>query len=67
MANRYHCGSKAQAIRTMAVCAIRDQQTLIEALMPKFGEPDADTQEAINDCLNYIEDFKRIARVDAPE
>jgi hypothetical protein len=67
MTKRYHCGNKAQAIRTMAACAIRDQQTLIEALTPPFGEPDTDTRKAISDCFKYIEDFKRIARVEAPE
>jgi hypothetical protein len=51
----------------MADCAIRDQKTLIEALTPKYGKPDADTQNAIDDCWRCIEDFKRIARVHAPE
>jgi hypothetical protein len=67
MAITYNCGSKAQAVRTMADCAIRDQKTLIEALTPKYGKPDADTQNAIDDCWRCIEDFKRIARVHAPE
>lgn len=44
----------------MARFAIRDQETLVDALRPQFGIPDEDTQEAIDAALNRIKDFKRI-------
>ena len=65
MAKKYNTGSKERAIRMMAMCAIRDQEALIDALTPPMHlmkRPDDETQKSIDECKLWIEDFKRIAR-----
>ena len=65
MAKKYNTGSKERAIRMMAMCAIRDQEALIDALTPPrhlMKRPDDETQKSIDECKLWIEDFKRIAR-----
>lgn len=62
---RYKTGSRSEAIRLMAMCAIRDQGALIDALTPPAYitvDPDSETGKQIQDCRDWIEDFRRIAR-----
>jgi hypothetical protein len=61
MAGRYHIGNKGEVLRRMAQFAIRDQESLIEALTPSFGDPDESTTAAIQDAKACIGDFRRIA------
>jgi hypothetical protein len=44
----------------MARYAIRDQEALLDALTPRFGEPDADTAEAIAYAKALIADFRKL-------
>lgn len=60
MGKAYHSGSRNEVLIQMARFAIRDQETLVDALRPQCGIPDEDTQEAIDAALNRIKDFKRI-------
>lgn len=60
----YNSGSKLEAIRNMVRCAIRDQQTLIEA---HNGLNDADSRKAVCDAENWIRDFKRLGDSLAPK
>lgn len=64
MGRSYHSGSRNEALIQMARFAIRDQETLVDALRPQFGVPDAETQEAIDAAQNRIQDFKRILLVE---
>lgn len=60
MGKAYHSGSRNEVLIQMARFAIRDQETLVDALRPQFGIPDAETQAAIDVALGRIQDFKRI-------
>ena len=60
----YNSGSKTEAIKNMVMCAIRDQQTLIEAYSHL---DDADSRKAISDAENWIRDFERLGKLLAPK
>ncbi|MCZ8254524.1 MAG: hypothetical protein O9327_02430 [Polaromonas sp.] len=57
---RYKTGTKTEVIRTMANYAIRDQEALIDAHTPSFGEPCAEFQQVIQQCRDAIADFRRL-------
>jgi len=61
MAKHYKTGTREEVIRNMAYYAIRDQEALIDAHTPQFGEPDEMAKEVIQDCKDNIEDFRRLA------
>lgn len=63
MPKSYNIGSKADAVINMAGCAIRDQRALIEAMTPRSGKADPETQENIDICKKWIADFKRIQKL----
>lgn len=56
---RYHTGSKNTVLQNMAMCAIRDQETLIDALKSD-GKTCPETEKAIEESQLWIEDFQRI-------
>ena len=61
--SRFRNGLRAEVINRMAHHAVRDQQSLIEALSPRFGgKPDAETAEQIQHCRDNIADYRRLAR-----
>ena len=60
MKGKYKIGSRSQVIKKMARYAIRDQESLLDALTPQYGEPDETTAIAIQDVKDCISDFMRI-------
>jgi hypothetical protein len=56
----YEGGSKNLVIARMAAFAIRDQQALVEAYTPSFGEPDDDAKKVIEECRSHIRDFRKV-------
>lgn len=62
MPTPYKTGSKADVIRAMANCAIRDQEGLIDAHTPSFGEPSPEFLVVIQQCRDAIADFKRVVQ-----
>jgi hypothetical protein len=56
----YENGSKKLVIARMAAFAIRDQQALVEAYTPSFGEPDEEAKKVIEECKAHIRDFRKI-------
>ena len=62
MAKRFESGTKEQVIRRMAYYAIRDQQALIDAHTPSYGEPGEESQRVIDECKAEIRDFRRIIK-----
>lgn len=66
MAKRFNIGTKQQALRRMADCAIRDRRAMIEALtQPEWHKHLEDVAE-IESCKREIEDFKRLVRAATP-
>lgn len=61
----YTSGTKAEVLRLMATCAIRDQLALIEAYTPAHGEPDDSARAVIADAKAAIADFRRLAATSA--
>lgn len=57
---KFKTGTKSEVLQKMAYYAIRDQQALIDALTPGYGEPDEETANAIQSCKDVISDFARI-------
>ena len=62
MSKPYENGTRAQITLLAIRYAIRDQEVLIDAHTPYFGEPDADAKKQIAETESYIRDFKRLAR-----
>ena len=62
----YKTGSRAEVIRRMASYAIRDQEALIDAYTPRFGEPDDAARQVIAGARDAIADFKRLAKTARP-
>lgn len=63
MSEPYKIGSRPLALRMMAMCAIRDQEALIDALTPPaWATIDEETARQIQECRDWISDFRRIAR-----
>jgi len=60
MPSPYKTGTKAQVLRRMATYAIRDQEALIDAYRPSFGEPDETAKQVIAQARDHIADFKRL-------
>lgn len=60
--NEYQLGDRKTALKLMAQYAIRDQETLIDALTPQFGKPDAEGVAAITHAKKCIADFRKIAK-----
>jgi acyl-CoA reductase-like NAD-dependent aldehyde dehydrogenase len=58
----YRTGTRAEVMRNMASYAIRDQEALIHAYTPAFGEPQADAKLVIQQCRDVIADFRRLAQ-----
>lgn len=67
MSKRFESGTKQEVLRAMASYAIRDQQALIDAHTPSFGEPDEYTKSVIEGCKAEIRDFRRILKSLAPK
>lgn len=61
MNKRYENGTARRVILCMAEYAIRDQEDLIEAYTPMFGQPDAEAVKVIEECRSLIRDFKKFA------
>ena len=62
MDRKYKTGSRVGVLRQMAAYAIRDQEALIDALTPAYGDIDKDTAKAISDAEDSIKDFRRLAK-----
>ena len=59
---RFKTGTRAQVLRHMAECAIRDRQAMIDAHTFPEWQPKSESSEAvIADCRATIADFKRLA------
>ena len=61
MAYRFKTGVRSQVIASMAEYAIRDQQALIDAHIPRYGQPSDTAKEVIAKCRDRIADYRRIA------
>ena len=61
MNNKYETGSRNTVIANMLEYAIRDQESLIDAITTPFHEPDTVTKKAINHAKKSIRDFKKLA------
>ncbi len=60
---RFVIGSMEKVIRKMATCAIRDQEALIDANTPAFGDPDDEELEIIHRATDCIVDFEKIRKL----
>lgn len=61
---RYQTGTRAEVLRYMAVCAIRDRVALIDAHTPPGHiEVGPESQAVIDDCRKTIADFRRLAGI----
>lgn len=59
---RYQTGARADVLRYMAECAIRDREALIDAYTPPSWQPvSKGAQRVINDCRAAIADFRLLA------
>ena len=64
---RYHAGSKAEAMRRMAECAIRDRRAMIDSLRQEPWNSHLEDKAEIENCRKDIQDFRRIARTQEGE
>jgi phage gp36-like protein len=59
----YTTGSKDTVMRRMARYAISDQEALIDAYTPAYGQPDETAAEVIANARDNIADFRRMAQL----
>lgn len=60
--SRYITGSKADVLRSMAYFATRDQEAIIDAYTPRFGDPDETAAEAIQSAKDNIKDYRKFLK-----
>lgn len=68
MSARYKSGSRDHVLHMMAQFAIRDQEAMLDSLIPdsswmKYNEMPKENQAAIDECQLYISDFKRLMKL----
>jgi hypothetical protein len=63
---KYKTGTRADVLRRMAECAIRDQEGLIDAYTPPYGKIPDEALEVIKDCSLLIADFKLLIKEPKP-
>lgn len=61
MSRRFLSGARGQVLALMAEHAVRDQQALIDAHIPRHGQPDESARKVIAECRARIQDYRRIA------
>ena len=66
MGKRFNSGTRQQALRRMAECAIRDRRAMIDALTQPAWNAHLEDKAEIESCKREIEDFKRLARAATP-
>jgi len=62
MSRRFSTGTRIQVLRRMADFAIRDQEALIEAWTPQFGQLADVAAKEIEEARRNIADFQRIRK-----
>ncbi len=63
MTAAYKTGTKDDMIRRMASFAIRDQEALIDAYTPPYGEPEGEAVKVIAEARDNIADFRRLKQL----
>lgn len=58
--NGYKTGSKKHVLQNMIQYAIRDQESLIEALSAGYSDPSGSAKGAIKHAEQSIQDFKKL-------
>ena len=62
--SKYETGPRQYVIERACYYAVQYEQSFIEAISPKYGEPDEDTKILIKDSESHIRDFKKLGNLD---